>query len=108
MFIKFFFIIFVIPIQSSSLTENVWDLKMKSKDKKVKVYSNLIHHAQVYGDKIIIHKCDIDRTIRIIKANPDPWEREYFKAGQLDVLEDLLHTIKRGMNTIKERENKKI
>lgn len=72
-----------------------------------KVYVNLIDHAQVFGDKIIIHKSDIERAIKRVKSNPDPFEEPDRRYGRLDILEDFRYAIKRGMESIREKEDRK-
>ena len=67
-----------------------------------KEYINSIGNCQVYGDKIVIHKSDLDRAVKILKSNPDPFEREYFRAGQIDLICDMLYAINRGMKNIRE------
>ena len=47
----------------------------------------------VKGDKITLHKCVIDKAIKKVKANPDPFMDEERKAGRLDILEELKHII---------------
>ena len=51
--------------------------------------------CKVEGDKITINKCDIDKAVKDIKNNPDPFGDEKRTAGRLDILEDMLDVIKR-------------
>lgn len=62
----------------------------------------------VYGDKIVLHKSDLERAIKVIKCNPDPYEREYFRAGKIDAIEDMIRAIKKGMKNIRERYGSKV
>ena len=71
----------------------------------VKEYISSIGNCKVYGDKIVIHKSDLERAIKQIKRNPDPFEREYFRAGQISLIEDMLYAIKRGMKNIREKQS---
>lgn len=80
---------------------------MSNNRQKEKVYVTWIDHALVYGDKIVIHKSDIDRAIKRIKKNPDPFEEPDRRYGRLDILEDFLYAIKKGMKSIKEKESRK-
>ena len=71
----------------------------------VKEYISSIGNCRVYGDKIVIHKCDLERAVKKIKKNPDPFEREYYRAGQINLIEDMLYAIKRGMETIRKKQS---
>lgn len=51
--------------------------------------------CKVEGDKITINKCDIDKAIKDIKNDPNPFGDEERTAGRLDILEDMLDVIKR-------------
>ena len=51
--------------------------------------------CRVEGDKITINKCDIDKAIKDIKNDPDPFGDSERKAGKIDILEDMLDVIKR-------------
>lgn len=65
----------------------------------VNVYGNYIHAAQMKGDKIIIHKCELDKAIKRVKKSRDPYGDEYCagrEQGYIWILEDLLNMIKRG------------
>ena len=79
---------------------------MKNSRFKQKVYVTWINHAQVYGDKIVIHKSDIEKAIKRIKKNPDPFEEPDRMYGRLDILDDLVYAINKGMGTIKEKESR--
>lgn len=74
---------------------------------KQKVYVNLIDYGQVYGDKIVLHKSDIEKAIRRIKSNPDPFEEPDRRHGRLDILDDLVYAINKGMESIREKESRK-
>ena len=80
---------------------------MKNNRFKQKVYVTWINHAQVYGDKIVLHKSDIEKAIKRIKKNPDPFEEPDRKYGRLEILDELLYAIHSGMDTIREKESRK-
>ena len=63
---------------------------------KFKTRSTLFESTYVKGDKITLHKCVIDKAIKSVKANPDPFLEEERKAGRLDILEELLEIISYG------------
>ena len=72
----------------------------KSPTQPVRVYGFPIDVCYVKGDKIIIHKCDIDKAIKNVRACIDPYDyREYDigrDAGKIEILRELLDVIKRG------------
>ena len=68
-----------------------------------KEYVSTIGPCLVYGDKIILHKSDLEHAIKMIKKDPDPWGREYYRAGEINVIEDMLGAIKNGMKNLKEK-----
>ena len=78
---------------------------MNKNTKPEKVGVNLFN-TQVYGDKVVIHKCELDKALKYLANNPDPFEQEYYRAGQEAVVRDLLYCIKTGMKRIREKENK--
>lgn len=49
--------------------------------------------CEVKGDKITIHKCVIDKAIKDIENDPDPFGDSERSAGKIDVLEDMLDVI---------------
>lgn len=51
--------------------------------------------CKVEGDKITINKCDIDKAVKDIKNDPDPFGDSERKAGKIYILEDMLDVIKR-------------
>ncbi len=63
---------------------------------KFKTRSTLFESTYVKGDKITLHKCVIDKAIKKIKSNPDPFLEGERKAGRLDILEELLEIISYG------------
>ena len=63
---------------------------------KFKTRSTLFESTYVKGDKITLHKCVIDKAIKEIKADPDPFLEGERKAGRLDILEELLEIISYG------------
>lgn len=80
---------------------------MKNNRFKQKVYVGALYHAQVYGDKIVIHKSDIDKAIKSVKHDPDPFGEPDRRYGQLDVLRSMQSAIKNGMKRIREKESRK-
>lgn len=60
--------------------------------------SRYFDSCEVNGDKIIIHKCVIDKAIKDIENDPDPFGDSERKAGRTDVLEDMLDVIQRYKN----------
>ena len=72
----------------------------KTPTQPVKVYGFPIDVCYVKGDKIIIHKCDIDKAIKTIKNCPVPYDYDEYTygkdAGRIEILRDLLNIIKRG------------
>ena len=63
---------------------------------KFKTRSTLFVSTYVKGDKITLHKCVIDKAIKKIKSDPDPFLEGERKAGRLDILEELLEIISYG------------
>ncbi len=51
--------------------------------------------CRVEGDKITINKCDIDKAVKDIKNDPNPFGDGERTAGRLDILEDMLDVIQR-------------
>ena len=78
----------------------------KPKTQPVKVYGCYVYNAQVKGDKIIIHKCELDKAIKRVKNSRDPYGDEYSagkEQGYILMMKDLLNMIKRGKEIEKER-----
>ena len=80
---------------------------MSNYRRKENVYVGVLCQAQVYGDKIVIHKSDIDRAIKSVKHDPDPFGEPDRRYGQLDVLRSMQYAIKDGMKRIREKESRK-
>ena len=78
-------------------------MKTSKFQKKERVHSPIFENAHVYGDKIIIHKCEIDQVIKKIKGNPDPYEDAEYRQGKLYILDELNDIIRRGMNIINKK-----
>lgn len=57
--------------------------------------SRFFESCSVNGDKIIINKCVIDKAIKDIKNDPDPFLDSERTAGRTDILEDMLDVIQR-------------
>ena len=72
----------------------------KSPTQPVRVYGFPIDVCHVKGDKIIIHKCDIDKAIKTIRNCSDPYDYGEYDvgkdAGKIEVLRELLDCIRRG------------
>ena len=90
----------LVTVQSQNRFANLQIIGMTKKKKivlpPVRVNSFPIDVSYVKGDKIIIHKCDIDKAIKTIKACADPYGDAEREAGRIDILEDLLDIIERG------------
>ena len=71
------------------------------KKKNVCGFSHLFDGFNVCGDKITIHKSVINRAIKRVKGDIDPFENEDRTAGRLDVLDELLEAIDIGMSKIR-------
>ena len=71
----------------------------------VKEYIPSIGNCKVYGDKIVIHKSDLEKAVKILKSDPDPFDREYFIAGKISLIEDIIYAIKMGMKNIREKQS---
>lgn len=80
----------------------------KSNTKPVKVESFPIEVSYVKGDKITIHKCDIDKAIKIIKSCSDPLGSADRDAGKIDILRELLYMIEKGKMVETSQKNKVI
>lgn len=63
--------------------------------------------CEVKGDKITIHKCVIDKAIKNIENDPDPFGDSERRAGKIDILEDMLDVIDMYKNIQAERKLKK-
>ena len=64
---------------------------------KVKVYNCILGNCYVYGDKIVIHKCELDKSKKSLKNDPDPFMNGDYKAGEISVINEMIQTIKIGM-----------
>ena len=62
----------------------------------VKTDTQYFESCSVQGDKITIHKCVIDKAIKDIKADPDPYGNADEKAGRIRLLEDMLQAIRKA------------
>lgn len=71
------------------------------KKKNVCGFSQHFNSFNVCGDKITIHKSVINRAIKQVKNDNDPFESYDRSAGRLDVLEELLEAIDIGMSKIR-------
>ena len=63
-------------------------------------------YGKVKGDKIIIHKCDLDKAVKHLKDTVDPYGDEYvagLEGGRMDLIRELLHMIRRGNKELKEK-----
>ena len=80
----------------------------KADTKPVKVESFPIEISYVKGDKITIHKCDIDKAIKIIKHCSDPLGSADRDAGKIDILRELLYMIERGKQIEISQKNNRI
>ena len=66
--------------------------------KSAKGFSPYFGSFTVCGDKITIHKSVIDKAIKGVKNDIDPFESDDRAAGKLDILEDLAEAIRTGMS----------
>jgi hypothetical protein len=90
------------------------DLTMGKKKKKsniqpIGVWGPYGLYGRVKGDKVIIHKCDLDKLVKDIKESYDPYEDDYQcgqRAGARYFAKDMLDMIARGNKAIKEKYGK--
>lgn len=61
-----------------------------------KGFSQYFDSFTVNGDKFTVHKSVIDKAIKQVKNDPDPFEDGERVAGRLDILEDMLKAIGTG------------
>lgn len=63
-----------------------------------KLQSSHFDSCSVKGDKITIHKCVIDKAIKYIKNDPDPFGNSDTNNGMIRILEEMLDMIRISKN----------
>ena len=89
----------LVTVLSQNRFANLQIIGMTKQKNHIKVSGSWLEDCSVHGDKITIHKCVIDKAIKHIKANGDPYGSADREAGMVDILEELLDIIERGMHT---------
>ena len=88
-----------VTVLSQNRFANLQIIGMTKQKNHIKVRGSWLEDCSVQGDKITIHKCVIDKAIKDIKNDPDPFGDSERMAGKVDILEELLDIIERGMHT---------
>ena len=83
--------------------------KKKSNIQPIGVWGPYGLYGRVKGDKVIIHKCDLDKLVKDIKDSYDPYDDDYLcgqRVGARYFAQDMLDMIARGNKAIKEKYGK--